>query len=777
MGAISLSGLAGGIIGAVVSGVTTGNPFVGFRWGYLAGSLFGAYFFSPKPHVKNAKPAALSDFSFTQCNEGIPLPLIYGTVKIPPNIIWYGNFKTEAVKEEVESGGKGGGHKSEDVVVGYKYYIDVWYGLAYAGTSPIEIIKVYKNEKPLNSLDQIECDYYLFNNGGEDTYPNIGENANRIKGVSHIFFKKFYVGYNNTVLPTLHFVLKRIPQTGLPYPEINSGCNPASFVYDILVSILGYNNIDQDSFISASNYFYNEGYGINIAITQQEDALSIINRILNSLNAFLVVLSNGKIGIKILNPDQSPIYTIDRILNLSFTKPSWKNVPNDFRANFVDENQDYTVRTIALSNNAAQILTNNKITETYDLTFIKDLSTASKLLHQISKISGMPRSAIKITTDIETANNISVGDVVTIKYDRYNMNINAIVIQKRISKFTENRADIDLIYFTEELFDSNWKNLQSSYWIPSTYDFVDFTKIKVLEIDNLGFDDNKVRVLVLISRETGFETGIKVYYSFDGTDYSYLKTIKTFSQYGTLKYDYSANTYDIDDANEIVYTPYKEYEVFSNLSRDQLFDMKQLAVIDNEIIAFQSYIANPDGTYSLKNIIRNLLWSSKADHLANSDIYVFKFGDNIIELPRNKTIYLKFVPICGTLTGDIATAQTITITPTLKSLKPLPPVRVVATRTSDTEVKVDVFVITKIKNDGAGKYSADDYTDICPFDYEGSLVVQIDNNDPYEIDTTNFKIEKSGSFTLYIKTKWNGFESDSVSLNIGTDIGEYLYSS
>lgn len=56
----------------------------------------------PKPPVP--KPAELTDFQAPTAEEGRPIPVVFGTVKVTgANVIWYGDLYTQAIRK---SGGK-----------------------------------------------------------------------------------------------------------------------------------------------------------------------------------------------------------------------------------------------------------------------------------------------------------------------------------------------------------------------------------------------------------------------------------------------------------------------------------------------------------------------------------------------------------------------------------------------------------------------------------------------------------------------------------------------
>lgn len=55
-----------------------------------------SYAMMPKP--EQPKPASLSDFSAPTAEEGRPIPVIFGTVRITgPNVLWYGNLSSSPI--------------------------------------------------------------------------------------------------------------------------------------------------------------------------------------------------------------------------------------------------------------------------------------------------------------------------------------------------------------------------------------------------------------------------------------------------------------------------------------------------------------------------------------------------------------------------------------------------------------------------------------------------------------------------------------------------------
>jgi hypothetical protein len=68
----------------------------------FVGALVVSYALTPKP--QSAKPAGLGEINVPTAEEGREIPVLFGTRDLSgPNIVWYGDFRTVAVRK---SGGK-----------------------------------------------------------------------------------------------------------------------------------------------------------------------------------------------------------------------------------------------------------------------------------------------------------------------------------------------------------------------------------------------------------------------------------------------------------------------------------------------------------------------------------------------------------------------------------------------------------------------------------------------------------------------------------------------
>lgn len=98
----------------------------------MSGLLFGGGSQPPEP----TRYGTLQIQSSTQ---GLPIPILYGRVKVAANLLWYGNFK--AIRHENVVGGKGGGSTT---TISYTYTTGIIFGLGEGELNLGE--KVWKNQ-------------------------------------------------------------------------------------------------------------------------------------------------------------------------------------------------------------------------------------------------------------------------------------------------------------------------------------------------------------------------------------------------------------------------------------------------------------------------------------------------------------------------------------------------------------------------------------------------------------------------------------------------------
>lgn len=190
----------------------------------------------------------------------------------------------------------------------------------------------------------------------------------------------------------------------------------------------------------------------------------------------------------------------------------------------------------------------------------------------------------------------------------------------------------------------------------------DLTHIKVIEAPYL-VAGNEIKIIPLAARETGDETGYKLYMSFDGgTSYNHIDNIGAYNPYGTLLYNYPADTYNIDDTIGM-YVDFGSTDVSQiiSITREQLLVGYNTALVGDEFISFQNITPVSGTLYYLSGIYRGRLGGKPVVHSAGEGFWYagttnFRTVTNS-QLLTGSTRYFKMVPYNIRNTGDIATAS------------------------------------------------------------------------------------------------------------------------
>lgn len=781
-----LSGIVAGGIGVVTGGVGAGL--------FLGGLAFLSSYFYPTPKMNyKMKPAPATEISITQAQEGAPIPIVYGQVKIPGTIIWYGNLWSKEVVEEVSGGGKGGGKKKQKVHKGYIYYFDMWQVIC---QGKVQVRKLFRNETQINGIlptGGIYTDeggnygYVIFNTGADFYHPTINDTGvasvcwSKLPGVAHIFFKNFKIGMNTTVVPTITFEVRRILEN-IPFDTevceygdcgyFYLGNTPSAVIYDLLVNQIGYDPslINVQSFAEATEYYKEKKWGINLAITETENVWSIIDRILKAVDSFLYLDENGRLALKVLKDDDEPVATIqDDFISFELTKKSITEVPNVFKANILYSGK---IQTVALENPVLLDKTGIYNLQTVDLTMFSNRKVALERLNDLLRRYSYPYATLRITVPAKYSY-LEVGDVVNVVNTEAGLSGQFRIVDINEEDIDKNQVSMMLIQHTGHLVEKTYEPpeiVETPSRIEANLE--PLTEVRILELDEIeGF-------LLLVPKKTGTETGYNVYLSKDNVNYSLADTLYTFVDLYELIEDYPADTYDIDDEVGIKVRrvrTYKENEIMTNYTRAELFERNRFLVVDNEIMKFQTVIPLSDDEFLLKGVIRGWHFTKKQYHSQGSLVYIGVLGDNLLEMAISSSYYFKVVPFNHFDSLELSEVSPIHVSCQLKYYKPQGIQRVYV-KVETNRLKVDVFPKTKQTVSGAGMLSPEIYSDSYPVSCEGKLMLSINGLDYQTYDSYNIEIgNNSYPVTLKMKQRLNQFDSEEVELFIPEE-GEYVIS-
>jgi len=733
----------------------------------LAAGLYMASMNRPDTEQQDMSPNTLESFKATTNQEGAVVPLVFGKSRISANLMWYGNLETEEVVEQVESGGKGGGGGTQDVTVGYKYYMDIWEALCIG--PGVSVLGTFINDKPggvLGTLNPGDTTYY-------PTEPGIY--AAPLNPVAHVFMNRQYLGENVSAVPTYHWVVNRDSDAPLTYANLSNGVNPAAVIYDILrMSGAESSAFVLSTFQDAADYWNTKGYGINITLSKQEETRNIIKRIFTYVDGNLRVDNQNRFELVAWKDTDTHSYTIDQndIKEFNFRRRSWYDVYTDFRANFIDSSRSYTQRTIRVRNTAVRGITGQDRQLTVDLTAFIDVSTASKRLWEIMKQMSYPEAEVSMKVSWKYID-VRVGDIVRVSYDDYGISdLDFRIIGVDVSKADSNEITWTCKQLLSTLFDANFELGGEPQWVAPNYSPQVPYAAKVFELPYNEITGRSPAYLLLCARK-GAETGFKCMFSTTGTDYVSKGTFGTFTQHGTLDETYPATTYTIDDETGILYTPDREDPSFDDIDRADLFTTMRFAIVDDEIMAFQNVdYEGGAGAIRLTGVIRGILNTTIAQHNSGAQIWITTLRNNILKNVTSTSFYIKMLPYFGTEVLDAASVSPIAVTYAEKAVTPWTPWDGVATR-SGSNVSV-VLNNTTQEILGAGTRAAESQVLETVHQIEGLVQYGINvQTAQYESATAEFSYTQAGAHTLYIRQYLEGRTSEWVSIYVAAADDDY----
>lgn len=718
----------------------------------------------------NLSPQSLDGFNITQAREGSAIPLTYGTRRVTGNIIYYGGFKSVPIKTEAP-GGKGGG--GGEVVSGFKNFLDIWQSV---GIGKLELVKIFVENKEVD-LDDIEATSIDTNDGTQANFPTEpGADANAIKGVAHIFFKQLFLGENSQNAPTIHYVVKRILTTGIPHENMEDGSNnPAAIVYDLIVSA-GWptNRINLQSFYDAAEFWNDKGYGLNLEFNQQDEVGEMINKVLSFIDGTVFIDQQGKISIKAFDPNESAVATLttEDFDDFSIRRVSEDQLPNDFKATYIDEEQEFTQRTVVTQNQALINKVANIKNKSIDFTGFKSLETASKRLIELMKVSTYPAAEIDFTT-ASLAQSVRVpGEIIEVS----NTDLGITNASFRITaidnaNINKNNVRIKATQVVETLFDDNFFVVGGTQQQRPDLSLQAFENIRVFELPYNKQTEFEPAFLLLVQRRLQIETGYSLLFSSESDqDFTFFNNFSNFSLRGTLTQEYPL-TKSIDETVSIFFECTLFDPEFTPISEKQLYQLTRFAIIGNEIIAFRDIEALGENQYKLTGNIRGVLGTAPSVHNAESEVWLTNIGDNVLQGINLEEFYLKMLPIFQSTVFPPDTVTAVEVNTTNKAKQPRNPARLEATRTGST-VNIQIYPNSPdIDGNGQG-IPANSAPGIAPYPFTGDFIFEY-NSTQEIINSDQHVVTLAGDFDLTVKSRRFGLESTGLTLAIGSVNDKY----
>ena len=693
-------------------------------------SFIATVLLQPKPRTENAKAGELGDFGFPITAEGTPTKLLWGRLRLrDPNVLWYGDFFAQPIREKVKTGL----FSSRSVTVGHRYFIGLHLGLAIANlTGTTRILNIWSEDDILVDADVLPDDngavivinqpsiYGGSQNGGGfrgscRVYPGTftqGKNAyleGRVpdgtllpnyRGLIHAVFEFVEVGEQPTLRP-LSFEVQNIPMPlGLGEVGNDGDANPAEVIYDILTSdwgklALGTSVIDSTSFIAAGNVLDSEGNGISLSVSQANDARDVLEEILTQIDGVIFEDPTTRtIRLRLIRNDYSiaslPLFNPSNVIEVvNYSVSTWQETSNQIRIIYNSRENTYNDKT-AFAQDMANVNFQGGIRSAeFQYPGVTNGILANEIAARELNLLSIPLTKMRIITNRDGAL-LRPGDVIRVNWPDYGIEQIIMRVQKfDLGGLEDGQIAIDLIQDRFAVSNTVFAPPPDTLFQPPVTTASPVTVQRVIEMPRwIGLqgviadqinDAESSRMMYFAGQPGSAEVDFDVEVSLDaGVNFSTDAEDVLFVETARVSVEYPLSTPEYDTTTGLILQNLSDTSILGSATRSQIENSgANLLLIGDEILAYENFTNNGDGTFTLNNVWRGVLDTSPRTHAALSQ--VFFVGESGLEIlgttafDGNETVRARYITDTVFRRLDPTLATPIDLALTSRAIKPYPP--------------------------------------------------------------------------------------------------------
>lgn len=404
------------------------------------------------------------ELSFPRANEGDPIPLIYGAVRVrSPVVVWLGDVSSEGGVDTPMThfiGARlllGRGNADVGATFGFATLRKIYIGDKVAAFSqstladPSHAVSYIVDEPDLDAgqLNSGTRGVLVFYDGSWDLTrhtlvnsptepvnpPYRGQITILLTGLNELVGTTAWRIGSSPSIPPYSFVIDNpvyIPgYFGTTGPIASGGANPASVLYDVLTNEWGCVAnaaplVDVASFAACAATLQDEQHGFSAILTGSTDARTVIEEILRQIDGVLYEdPQTRQYVLKLVredyDPNDLPILDPSNVVG-DPQKPTtmWEETVNEVRVIYTDAAQDYTERT-AVEQDLARISAEGGRRRSVEARFlgVTDGPLAQKLAARELNFLSRPISRLSVTVN-RTAFDFKPGDVFRFNWPEWN---------------------------------------------------------------------------------------------------------------------------------------------------------------------------------------------------------------------------------------------------------------------------------------------------------------------------------------------------------------------
>lgn len=507
------------------------------------------------------------------------------------------------------------------------------------------------------------------------------------RGICYVVFDTFYVGISASPRP-FSFVVRRCPDPlgmGPSIANLNGDANGAFIIYDWLTSErygLGIlpARIDAGSFESAATTLATEGLGLSMLFDSQSPADQIIGEVLRHIDGVLYVdMATGLWTLKLARSDYDPTtipeITADDIEKIQYSRPSWLETSNQVTLSYVERGQDFNIRTVKAEDNGNIAITGDVRTENVTFNGLSNGASAALVTARCLKAFSHPTAKVTLTVN-RKAWSYRQGGVFKLTWVPLGI-VGQIFRIARIGygEVASGKITIDAV---EDIFglqftlydappQSGWVNPTGAPTAPA------FQRLEEVPLELSPTAG--IYAMTLVARAEGTDQKYLVYQPVSGND-TETNENAGFTPLGLLEGTYLAMTPALDATGFKVQANGIDLNALANTDAGGLAQGKNLALIEEEFVSWETTTLNFDGTISIAGVIRGVFDTVPVDHGSGAIVLFVTDGAGFTQptpYGSDQTVQAKILPENNAGTFPLTSASYQTVTTRSRFLRPYPP--------------------------------------------------------------------------------------------------------
>lgn len=511
-----------------------------------------------------------------------------------------------------------------------------------------------------------------------------------------VYYGSFYLG-NSKYLKDWAFIVRRFPTI----PGLTAGhekiqtydANPACIGYEILTNNvwgLGINplRIDTTSFLAAAEALYADNFGMSFAVDGAQTADQLLAEVQSTVDCvFYTDPATGLWTMKLIRADYDintiPSFTADEIVGApEFGRGSWSETANRIEVSYIDRSQNYSTRSVIAIDSANYATQGQIATVSHTFKGVTNRTLANRLANRGLRNLAYPLAKFKLTLN-RKAWNLRPGAPFKFTWQPpegpgwTNMVLRVTAI--RYGSPTSGQITVEAVEDIFGITTTVFNDPADTGWNPPLTNPVAPVAQRLVEAPYI-ISGTARNVYALASRGDSTTFRAEIWTEKGGVgSYAHTGDMTAMTPSGPLKTGYSYRTAALDTTGfTITITAGVDISplISQNTDTGGLYRGDNIALIDDELVSWQTCTDNGDGSYTFAPVLRGIADTIPVDHALGARVWFVSEGMGLTDFnpyPADLTLNAKILPVNPLGTFPIASASIVSLTTISRSLNPYPP--------------------------------------------------------------------------------------------------------